>query len=89
MKRLLLFCLMAGLAACDNASEVKINVDSTVKKVEDPKVVDTFKSKTETISDTMKNKGGRLKDSIETKGGRLADKIEKKIRERKQDSLRQ
>ena len=96
MKKLLLIVFIAGLAACNNTSKVKIDTDSLkskmdtmVNRIENSKVIDSIKLKGGRILDTVEKKGSELWDSTKTKGGRLIDKTDGKLRDLKlKDSAR-
>ena len=84
MKKILTLVLIAGLAACDNGGEVKIDLDSAKSKA------DTLVNRVENseVVDSIKSKGGKILDSVKSKGGRLIDKADVKISVGKKDSAR-
>jgi hypothetical protein len=83
MKKFLMMVFVAGLFACDNSGGVKLELDSTVKKIENSKTLDSIESKGGRILDSVKSKGGELWDSTKSKGGKLINKAGQKINERK------
>lgn len=85
MKKLLLVGLVAGIVSCDNAGEVRSELDSAKNKL------DTLANRienSETI-DSIQSKGGKILDSVKSKGGKLIDKAGEEINDiRGKDSAR-
>jgi|GEM_PF-4046835 len=77
MKKLLLVGLIAGLVSCDNAGEVKTELETAKDKL------DTLANRIDSSEtmDSIKSKGGKILDSVKSKGGRLFDKAGKEINE--------
>ncbi|RYZ28884.1 MAG: hypothetical protein EOO10_08060 [Chitinophagaceae bacterium] len=71
--------VLVGLTACENATSVNIDLDSTKNKI------DTFVNRVENseVVDSIKSKGGVILDSVKSKGGKLIDKVDIKIGEKK------
>lgn len=79
---------VAVLVSCDNAAEIKADIDSTADKVKNSETLDSIEAKGERILDTVKSKGGELWDSTKSKGGKLADKAEDKLDDLRKDSTK-
>lgn len=82
MKKFLLMILIGGLTACDNSTEIKLELDSTKTKI------DTLVNRVENskVVDSIKSKGGVILDSVKSKSGKLLNKAEDKFNDLKKDS---
>jgi hypothetical protein len=82
MKKILILVLIAGLVSCENAGEVKLDLESAKSKA------DTLVNRVENSRtvDSIKSKGGKILDSVKSKSSRLMNKAEDEINNAKRDS---
>ncbi len=76
MNKFLLFVVLVGIVACNDATEEESDIDNLKNKID---TLAKKVEKSEVMVDSIRLKGGRLLDSTKSKGGRLVKGIEEKF----------